>query len=102
MTQVPSATQARCGNRACGKPLEHRPTGRPARYCGAACRQAVHRARARHSGADSQLTGTASSRGPGQDDPQPGARDAGDAGRAAPDPQSQAPRAWPSWSWSIA
>ncbi len=37
----------RCANPACGRPIERRPTGRPAAYCGPACRQAVHRERVR-------------------------------------------------------
>ncbi|WP_329263805.1 TetR family transcriptional regulator [Streptomyces sp. NBC_01478] len=37
-------TAPRCEE--CGARLEARPTGRPARYCGAACRQRAHRRRA--------------------------------------------------------
>jgi hypothetical protein len=37
----------RCANPDCRAVIEPRPTGRPARYCGAACRQAAHRGRVR-------------------------------------------------------
>ena len=37
----------RCANPACGRPIERRPTGRPAAYCGPACRQAARRERLR-------------------------------------------------------
>jgi hypothetical protein len=37
----------RCANPACGRPVERRPTGRPAAYCGPACRQAARRERLR-------------------------------------------------------
>jgi hypothetical protein len=37
----------RCASPSCGRPLEPRPTGRPARYCSGKCRQAGKRARAR-------------------------------------------------------
>lgn len=37
----------RCANPSCGRPLERRATGRPARHCSGKCRQAAHRARTR-------------------------------------------------------
>ena len=36
-----------CGNPGCGRPVERQPTGRPAEYCGATCRQAARRKRVR-------------------------------------------------------
>jgi hypothetical protein len=39
----PSRNESRC--EVCGTPLTAAPTGRPARYCGAACRQKAHRRR---------------------------------------------------------
>jgi hypothetical protein len=42
----------RCANPACGRPIERRPTGRPAAYCGPACRQAARRERVRLAGAE--------------------------------------------------
>jgi hypothetical protein len=44
----------RCANPACGRPIERRPTGRPAAYCGPACRQAARRERLRLAKADRQ------------------------------------------------
>jgi hypothetical protein len=44
----------RCANPACGRPVERRPTGRPAAYCGPACRQAARRERLRLAGAERQ------------------------------------------------
>jgi len=43
-----------CANPACGRPVERRPTGRPAAYCGPACRQAARRERVRLAGAERQ------------------------------------------------
>lgn len=37
----------RCANPACIRPVRQPATGRPARYCSPACRQAAHRDRAR-------------------------------------------------------
>ena len=42
-----SVSQPRCGNPACGRPIERQATGRPACYCSGSCRQAVHRERVR-------------------------------------------------------
>jgi hypothetical protein len=36
-----------CGNPGCGRPAERQPTGRPAEYCEATCRQAARRKRVR-------------------------------------------------------
>lgn len=47
MVQAQSATQARCGNPACGNHTERQATGRPARYCSGRCRQAARRERLR-------------------------------------------------------
>jgi hypothetical protein len=47
MVQPPPGSQPRCGNPACGRPIERQATGRPARYCSGSCRQAVHRERVR-------------------------------------------------------
>jgi hypothetical protein len=44
----------RCANPACGRPIERRPTGRPAAYCGPACRQAARRERLRPAEAERQ------------------------------------------------
>jgi hypothetical protein len=44
----------RCANPACGRPIERRPTGRPAAYCGPACRQAARRGRLRLAKAERQ------------------------------------------------
>lgn len=50
-------TRARtCGGPGCGQPLPRHGTGRPARYCGANCRQAARRARIRREEAE-QLRG---------------------------------------------
>jgi hypothetical protein len=43
-----------CANPACGRPIERRPTGRPAAYCGPACRQAACRERLREAEAERQ------------------------------------------------
>ncbi|ETA00366.1 hypothetical protein CcI156_20345 [Frankia sp. CcI156] len=42
--ETESRDSARCA--LCGRPISARATGRPARYCGAACRQQAHRHRA--------------------------------------------------------
>jgi len=42
-----SVSQPRCGNPACGRPIERQATGRPARYCSGSCRQTAHRERVR-------------------------------------------------------
>ena len=47
MIPPPPVSQPRCGNPACGRPIERQATGRPARYCSGSCRQAVHRERVR-------------------------------------------------------
>ena len=44
----------RCANPACERPIERRPTGRPAVYCGPACRQAARRERLRLAEAERQ------------------------------------------------
>ena len=38
---------ARCAGPQCSRPVPHRQTGRPGRYCGALCRQAAYRERVR-------------------------------------------------------
>jgi hypothetical protein len=43
----PPGSQPRCGNPACGRPIERQATGRPARYCSGSCRQAARRERLR-------------------------------------------------------
>ena len=47
----------RCANPACERPIERRPTGRPAVYCGPACRQAARRERLRLAEAERQRAG---------------------------------------------
>jgi hypothetical protein len=47
----------RCANPACGRPVERRPTGRPAAYCGPACRQAARRERLRLAEAERRHAG---------------------------------------------
>lgn len=47
----------RCANPACGRPIERRPAGRPAVYCGPACRQAARRERLRLAEAERQRPG---------------------------------------------
>ena len=47
MVPPPPGSQPRCGNPACGRPIERQATGRPARYCSGSCRQIVHRERVR-------------------------------------------------------
>ncbi|MEV4001496.1 TetR/AcrR family transcriptional regulator [Actinomadura sp. NPDC049753] len=42
-TSAPVRNERRC--EVCGKPLTSAPTGRPARFCGTACRQKAHRRR---------------------------------------------------------
>ncbi len=54
MVPPPPGSQPRCGNPACGRPIERQATGRPARYCSGSCRQAVHRERARLAEAERQ------------------------------------------------
>ena len=54
MVQPPPGSQPRCGNPACGRPIERQATGRPARYCSGSCRQAVHRERVRLAEAERQ------------------------------------------------
>jgi hypothetical protein len=54
MVSPPSGSQPRCGNPACGRPIERQATGRPARYCSGSCRQAVHRERLRLADAERQ------------------------------------------------
>ena len=54
MVPPPSGCQPRCGNPACGRPIERQATGRPARYCSGSCRQAVHRERVRLAEAERQ------------------------------------------------
>ena len=49
-----SGSQPRCGNPACGRPIERQATGRPARYCSGTCRQAARRDRLRLAGAGRQ------------------------------------------------
>jgi hypothetical protein len=49
-----SGSQPRCGNPACGRPIERQATGRPARYCSASCRQAARRERLRLADAERQ------------------------------------------------
>jgi hypothetical protein len=57
MVPPPSGSQPRCGNPACGRPIERQATGRPARYCSGSCRQAVHRERVRLAEAERQRAG---------------------------------------------
>lgn len=45
MVPPPPGSQPRCGNPACGRPIERQATGRPARYCSGSCRQAARRER---------------------------------------------------------
>ena len=47
MVPPPPGVQPRCGNPACGRPIERQATGRPARYCSGSCRQAARRERLR-------------------------------------------------------
>jgi hypothetical protein len=47
-------SQPRCGNPACGRPIERQATGRPARYCSGSCRQAARRERLRLADAERQ------------------------------------------------
>jgi hypothetical protein len=54
MVPPPPGSQPRCGNPACGRPIERKATGRPARYCSASCRQSAHRERVRLAGAERQ------------------------------------------------
>jgi len=42
-----ATTGTACGYGPCAQPVERAATGRPARYCGPACRQAAHRERVR-------------------------------------------------------
>ena len=49
-----SVSQPRCGNPACGRPIERQATGRPARYCSGSCRQAARRERLRLAEAERQ------------------------------------------------
>jgi hypothetical protein len=42
-----TAGPQRCAGPSCSRPLEPAATGRPGRYCSAACRQAAHRGRIR-------------------------------------------------------
>ncbi|MFI9050577.1 TetR/AcrR family transcriptional regulator [Streptomyces sp. NPDC053427] len=51
-TVAPGRNETRC--EMCAGPVAAAPTGRPARYCGAACRQKAHRARARERAARSR------------------------------------------------
>ncbi|MFI0487483.1 hypothetical protein [Actinomadura sp. 9N215] len=44
ITLTTQRRRARCGGPGCDRDLDHAPTGRPRRYCGAACRQRARRA----------------------------------------------------------
>jgi hypothetical protein len=57
MVPPPSGSQPRCGNPACGRPIERQAIGRPACYCSGSCRQAVHRERVRLADAERQRAG---------------------------------------------
>jgi hypothetical protein len=57
MVPPPSGSQPRCGNPACGRPIERQATGRPARYCSGSCRQAARRERLRLAEAGRQRAG---------------------------------------------
>jgi hypothetical protein len=54
MVPPPPGSQPRCGNPACGRPVERQATGRPARYCSGSCRQAAYRERVRLADAERQ------------------------------------------------
>jgi hypothetical protein len=56
MAPPPPGSQPRCGNPACGRPVERQATGRPACYCSGSCRQAAHRERIRLADAERQRT----------------------------------------------
>ena len=54
MVPPQSGSRPRCGNPACGRPIERQATGRPACYCCGSCRQAARRERLRVAEAERQ------------------------------------------------